>query len=155
MSWLRPGLEDKGWTETKGAPQESSRVMNPALIDSALKSEGYGVSSATPPADNRASKALGAALSSLGASAGQSEEVPELRLERMQVDEYRDPGHMLSDKGVKRPAKRGVEQAMARGIRRENPIDENGVEMLRIQELTKQVQQLEAAIKARRKKGKR
>lgn len=60
-----------------------------------------------------------------------------------------DPYFAYSSRGLKR---RSMSDApIARGLRGENPIDDNGVQIALIQELTKRIQRLEARVAARRR----
>lgn len=54
---------------------------------------------------------------------------------------------MTSDKNKKRSAKRGVRKAVERGMKGDDPIDELGVQMRQIQDLTKRIEKLKAQLK--------
>ena len=54
--------------------------------------------------------------------------------------------YIVSDKARKRPAKGGVQRAIQRGLDGENPIDENGVQLLLIQALADKIELLQKRV---------
>lgn len=72
---------------------------------------------------------------------GSQSDEPQHRAEIYQQDPYLQ-SLMTSSKRAKTAAKGGAREAMDRGMSGDNPIDANGVQVLQIQQLTKQVAKL-------------
>ncbi len=65
------------------------------------------------------------------------------------MDPIEDNGsaYIVSDRKRKKPAKGGVQRALQRGLDGENPIDQNGVQVLLIQALADRVEQLQKRVR--------
>lgn len=153
------------WKARLATEGPAKGATNPALIESAMKSEGYGLSSATPgyvsPDDAERKKKWMALGQQIGGSFGEQEQMPEInQIAVTQADDWnrrqQAEGQQiaLSSKKVKTSGGSGL--ALARGMRNENPIDANGAQIAAIQELKKQVDDLKARIaRAKSKRGAR
>ena len=151
------------WKARLATEGPAKGATNPALIESAMKTPGYGLSSATPGYVSPSAK-TGQQLMALGEQIGGSfgeEQMPEIdKLAVMQADDWNrrqqaeNQQIAMSSKKVKTPGGSGL--ALARGMRNENPIDANGAQIAAIQELKKQVDDLRTRIeRAKSKRGAR
>lgn len=144
--------------------QPNTKATNAALIESAMKTDGYGASSAGEGgANNAASSSSGtnwAAIGSMVAKSANADKgkpsLGDVNLPSYQLISTEPEGtaatmsqnYIVSDKTKKRGVSRGAGQALARGAARTDPISANGVDMLRIQELSARVAKLRKAIAA-------
>ena len=152
------------WKARRATEGPAKGATNPALIESAMKTPGYGLSSASPGYVSPTAKTgqqLMALGQQIGGSFGEQEQAPEIEKlavldagnwNRQQQAEGQQIA--LSSKRAKTPGGSGL--ALARGMRNENPIDANGAQIAAIQELKKQVDDLRTRIaRAKSKRGAR
>lgn len=149
-----------------GSVQPNMNATNPALIDSATGTSGYGASSAGPGGGGGGLASIkpeqwmqmGQQFNGMG---GQDQPPPEIdgvpvmsAEQWAQMQQAEGQKIAMSSKRVKTPGGSGL--ALARGMRNENPIDANGAQIAAIQELKKQVDDLKARIaRAKNKRGAR
>ena len=141
-------------------------ATNPALIDSATGTSGYGASSAGPGGGGGGLASIkpeqwmqmGSKFSEMG---GQDQPPPEIDgVPVMSAEEWarvqQAEGQQIAQSSKKVKTRGGSGLALARGMRNENPIDANGAQIAAIQELKKQVDDLKARIaRAKNKRGPR
>lgn len=151
------------WKARLAAEGPAKGATNPALIESAMKTPGYGLSSATPGYVSPTAK-TGQQLVALGQQVGGSfgeEQMPEIdKLAVLDAGNWnrqqQAEGQQIALSSKKAKTRGGSGLALARGMRNENPIDANGAQIAAIQELKKQVDDLKARIaRAKTKRGAR
>lgn len=142
------------WKARLATEGPAKGATNPALIESAMKTPGYGLSSATPGYVSPSAKtgaqlmALGQQFSQMG---GQDQPLPEIdKLAVLDAGNWnrqqQAEGQQIALSSKKAKTRGGSGLALARGMRNENPIDANGAQIAAIQELKKQVDDLKARI---------
>ena len=149
-----------------GGTTPNMKATNPALIDSATGTSGYGASSAGPGGGGGGLASIkpeqwmqmGQQFNGMG---GQDQPpleidgVPVMSAEEWaRIQQAEGQQIAMSSKKAKTPGGSGL--ALARGMRNENPIDANGAQIAAIQELKKQVDDLRTRIaRAKSKRGAR
>jgi hypothetical protein len=130
----------------------NTRATNPALIESAVGTEGYGASSAGPGGGSGKSSGRMAAAGAylMDAFAGGSGSGPLDQDTAMLVDADGNR-FAASSKKFKQPAtKASMSGALHKGVTGQDPISENGAQLGAIRALEAQIANLEKQLRARK-----
>lgn len=141
----------------------NTNATNPALIESAVGTPGYGASSASGAGAGLSSAnpqqwmQLGQQFGKMGNSGGQQQEIEGVDLAALaaaQAAAQREQDRIaLSTKKAKRPGG-DAGLSLARGVANEDPIDANGAQVAAVKELAKRVTALRKRISAaKQRKG--
>lgn len=149
-----------GAIDSAGTVAPNTNATNPALIDSAMGTQGYGASSAGPGGGSGFSlsaadmQRMSQAMDGIGDNQQQQRPIEKIDLAALSMDPdaARRQQMALSSKKAKGPA--GGKDVLARGLSSRHPIDVNGAQIAAIQELSREVKQLQARlaqVKAKRR----